>query len=329
MPEASIIIPTLSNKVPLEACLQSLIHQSLGRDRFEITIVNNGSQTHSDQFLKPIIERVDPNIRIIEAGRNLGFAGGCALGVENATGEIFFFHNDDTVSDPTWLALAVAEWKKTPDVGVITCRIVNACRPILQGEGARLVYPNGNFWQTGHGEPDSPNPQPAPAPRPEEEGKGLPPRNILPHNPAVSGRDLTFFSGDIWATPRSVWSEVGGLSHAYYPGYYEDTEYGLRCRRLGYRLRLLDYVICSHHGSLTLGNDNPRYWRTFHRSRYLFLLRNRLPHRWSEIAKAEFAWWTRYRAGGHPGPALMGLISALPNTPSALFDRRRFENRMK
>ena len=115
----------------------------------------------------------------------------------------------------------------------------------------------------------------------------------------------------------------------YRPGYYEDTEYGLRCRQLGYRIRLLDTVTCSHAGSLTLGHGTLRYWVAFHRSRYLFLLRNRLPYSWKEIVKSELRWWRDHAAGNNPGTCVLGLLTLLPAIPSALENRSRFGRQMR
>jgi len=43
-------------------------------------------------------------VRLIEPGRNLGFAGGCNRGASEATGDVVVFLNPDTVVE-TWLFL--------------------------------------------------------------------------------------------------------------------------------------------------------------------------------------------------------------------------------
>lgn len=302
MLEVSVIVPTYSVREPLKRCLDSLVDQTLSPGRYEILVVNNADPRHSEEFLKPLTQSYDERVRIVEARRNQGYGGGCRLGVEHAGGDLFVFHNDDSIADPTWLALALSEWKKTPDLGVVTCRIVDTGGPRLQHEGVTMVSPNGLFWQTGYGESDE-------------------------TNRGGSARDIPFFSGCIWATPRTVWEEIGGLGKPYRPGYYEDTEYGLRCRQMGYRNRILISVTCSHAGSLTLGHGTLRYWTAFHRSRYLFLLRNRLPYSGKEIVAAEARWWWRNQAGQNPGTCLLGFASLLPKIPGALLERRRFRRK--
>jgi hypothetical protein len=60
----------------------------------------------------------------------------------------------------------------------------------------------------------------------------------------------------------------------------------------------------------TLGGTSAHFWRIFHRSRYLFLLRNRLPHSWYEIITSELQWWREHRAGHNPWDCFRGLIAA-------------------
>lgn len=306
MPEISVIIPTCSPHVPLEACLRSLVRQTLHPDRYEILVVNNGGVRHSNRFLRPILEQFEDRVWLVESKRNLGYGGGCRLGVEHAKGQILAFHNDDSMADPTWLALALAEFDQVPDLGVATCRVVSMNGPVLQHEGSSMTHPHGLFWQTGYGTPDT-----------------------SPSLKDAVSVDLEYFGGCIWATTREVWERVGGLAPAYYPGYYEDSEYALRCRQLGYRIRLLKAVTCSHIMNATLGPQAARFWRVFHRSRYLFLLRNHVGYSWKEIIRSELGWWCAHRAGYNPGLCLAGFLSALPRIPGALFERRQFGRRMK
>jgi GT2 family glycosyltransferase len=228
------------------------------------------------------------------------------LGAEHAKGRVLAFHNDDSMADPTWLALALGEFDRVSDLGVATCRVVSMNGPVLQHEGSSMTHPHGLFWQTGYGIPDYP-----------------------PSLRDTASVDLDYFGGCIWATSREVWERVGGLAPAYYPGYYEDSEYALRCRQLGYRIRLLKAVTCSHIMNATLGPQASRFWRVFHRSRYLFLLRNRVGFGWKEIIDSELGWWHEHSAGHNPGLCLSGLLSALPKAPGALLERRRFGKRIK
>ena len=62
-------------------CIESLVKTEWPRDCYEIVMVDNGS-------LDDVTERVRvqyPSVRILEPLRNLGFAGGCNLGMQAVT----------------------------------------------------------------------------------------------------------------------------------------------------------------------------------------------------------------------------------------------------
>ena len=299
------------------------MNQSLARSRYEILVVNNGGSEHTRTFIQPILDRIDPSIRLLQPPKNLGYAGGCGYGVTHAESDHFILQNDDAIADPACLALILTEFRRRADLGVVVGRIVDATGPRVQHEGVTQTLPNALFWQTGWGEPDGPA-----RPRPNALFSRDLELGSIPA-PASRYRDLDFFSGCVWGTSRQVWDEVGGLGDLYHPGYYEDTEYGLRCRQLGYRIRLLTGVTCSHFGSLTLGTTSNAYWRAFHRSRYLYLLRNRTGFDWCEILLSEWKWWRDYHADSHASACLLGFLTALPRFPKALSDRYRFRKKCR
>ena len=49
-----------------------------------------------------------PGAKVIEAGANLGFAGGCNLGAKAASGEVVAFLNNDARPDRNWVRAAVS-----------------------------------------------------------------------------------------------------------------------------------------------------------------------------------------------------------------------------
>lgn len=305
VPLISIIIPTCSPRIPLKSCLDSLCHQTLSAEQYEIIVVNNGGMAHSKSFLEPLLESYSGSIRLIQAGGNLGYAGGCCLGVDHATGHFLAFHNDDSIADPAWLSLALSTMQKVPDIGAVTCRIVSMDQPVIQHEGSSMTHPHGLFWQTSYGLPDR-----------SESYRG---RSVC---------ELDFFGGCIWMTPRKVWDEAGGLSVRYHPGYYEDSEYALRCRQLGYRILLLKSVTCSHIMSATLGPDQDRFWKVFHRSRFRFLQRNQTGSSFREIIASEMAWWRDHHAGHQPWQCSKGFLSSMMSLPISIVGRTRWKRKI-
>lgn len=95
----SIIIPTFNNAQYLESCVNSiLLHQSTP-GIYKIIIVNNGDE----KSVKPCL---NPEVKIIQAGKNLGWEGGLKEGLKYADTPFVVFMNDDTYipfSSSAWL----------------------------------------------------------------------------------------------------------------------------------------------------------------------------------------------------------------------------------
>jgi GT2 family glycosyltransferase len=96
-PYISIVIPNYNGKHFLSGCLSSLRDQTY--DNFEIIIVDNGSSDGSVDF----IHENFPSVKVIETGKNLGFAGGTNAGIRVAQGEYILTLNNDTMVDTRFL----------------------------------------------------------------------------------------------------------------------------------------------------------------------------------------------------------------------------------
>lgn len=97
MSEVSIIIPTFNNPQYLYPCIQSL-KSAMSLDLAEVIIVNNGD--------KDSIKVNSSTIRVINAGKNLGWEGGLKLGLQHTDKPYVCFLNDDTffpISSTFWL----------------------------------------------------------------------------------------------------------------------------------------------------------------------------------------------------------------------------------
>ncbi|HWB29125.1 MAG TPA: glycosyltransferase family 2 protein [Vicinamibacterales bacterium] len=107
------------------ACLDSLLATDYPADRLEIVLVDNGS-------LDDVVERVRreyPRVRVIEPFANLGFAGGCNLGIRapGAFDYLALINNDATVS-PGWLRPLVGVLEGAPDVAAASPKMLFADR---------------------------------------------------------------------------------------------------------------------------------------------------------------------------------------------------------
>src|SRR5690606_33043485 len=76
----------------------------------ELIVVDNGSKADEAGMLKHQF----PNIKVIRSDKNLGFAGGNNLGIEQSTADFLFFINNDAYVKDDSLTHLVERMKKEP-----------------------------------------------------------------------------------------------------------------------------------------------------------------------------------------------------------------------
>ena len=100
-PFCSIIIPALNEERDIEACLSSLSQQTYPKERYEIIVVDNGSQdatkSLASKYADQVFERVNCNVGAV---RNYG--------AEKAKGEILIWTDADCAVDENWIETGVS-----------------------------------------------------------------------------------------------------------------------------------------------------------------------------------------------------------------------------
>jgi len=83
-----------------------------------------------------------PQVRVLTAERNLGFAGGNNLALRGLGGELVALVNNDAVPEPGWLAALVAALAEHPRCAVVTGKVWlaedRAGRPVLNSAGGMV-----------------------------------------------------------------------------------------------------------------------------------------------------------------------------------------------
>jgi GT2 family glycosyltransferase len=180
--------------------------------RFELVVVDNGSD-------RPLARLLPDHARLVEPGKNLGFAGGANRGVEEARGGLLLLMNPDArpaSGDPVDdLKALITAFVDHPDAGALAPRMESLDgEPQWRWQLRRLPRPlallgEAFFRQAG---------------RPLE---AEPAAGAAVEQPAAAA--LAF--------RRSAWERVGGMDAALHPAWFEDVDLARRWRDAGVVVR--------------------------------------------------------------------------------------------
>jgi len=117
--DISIVIVNYNSWKVLDACIESILNLETSLN-VETIIVDN--QSPSD--LLPQYQKKYPSIKWIRNSGNNGFANGCNLGAEHATGKFLFFLNPDTRMQHHVLEHFISIYEKEA-IGILSCLQTN------------------------------------------------------------------------------------------------------------------------------------------------------------------------------------------------------------
>ena len=214
--DVSILIVSYNTREWLRACLDSVRRETTGV-AYEVVVVDNASTDGSADTVR----REHPEVRLIEAGGNLGFARGVNLAAAAAGGEYLLLLNPDTIVHDGAVQRLVAFARARPHHGVY---------------GGRTLTPDGRL------DPRSCWGLPTPysllcfatgLSTAFSGSRVLDPESLGPWR-RDSVREVGMVSGGLLLLPRTLWHRLGGFDPAFFM-YGEDADLCLRARRLGCR----------------------------------------------------------------------------------------------
>lgn len=115
-PLVNVIIPTFDNSEYLRPCLESLLKYHTP-NLFDVTIINNGGNPHSCDF----IPKNHKLIKVVNLIKNTGWEGGVMSGLANTDSDLVIFMNDDVLIPDTsimWIHRLV-QYFKNPIVAAV------------------------------------------------------------------------------------------------------------------------------------------------------------------------------------------------------------------
>lgn len=219
-------------------CVGSLLDGDY--DNQEVVIVDNQSTNDSVARLREAY----PHLKLIVSTRNLGFGGGCNLGIAaalEAGADLVWLINNDAVVAPDALSKLV-EKSVSPDVGIVGGVVFDMVEP------QRLqTWGGGSF----HG--------PFGAPR-------------FLNGPSTDAEDF-YITGACLLIKTDVIRAVGMLDASFFM-YWEDADWSLRVASAGYRLVVADEAVIYHERCASTGKESPQREFMFHESFVQFYLKH-------------------------------------------------------
>lgn len=201
-------------------CISELRRLDWPAELLEIICVENASGDDSAAR----IAAADPGVVLVESAENLGFAGGCNLGVRRSSGEYVAFLNNDARPDPGWIRAAVAAFNESPSIGSVASKV-------LDWDGNLIDFVDSAVtWF----------------------GMGYKPFCMQPDNGDFdTPRDILFGTGAAMFVRADLFEHVGGFDDRYFM-FYEDVDLGWRLNLLGWTVRYEPRSLAyhKHHASM-------------------------------------------------------------------------------
>jgi GT2 family glycosyltransferase len=225
----SVIIVNYNSGIMLTECVRSALKQVQ-----QVIVVDNASFDESVMRLAKTFS-LEKGVVVIHAGRNLGFAAACNLGIPAATGEYLLFLNPDCVLEPGALRRMVEVLEVNPAVGMV---------------GGLLIDPDGA--EQGGGRRAVPTPW-----RSLVRASGLyrfadrwPSlffdfylhKQPLPDAPV----EVDAISGALMLVRRGALKDVGPLDEGYFM-HCEDLDWCVRFRHRGWKIMFVPDACVVHH----------------------------------------------------------------------------------
>jgi len=217
--DASVIIPVMDGLEHTQACIDSVM-ATMGPARYEIIVIDNGSADGTEAYLRRLSS--EGLITALRNNVNRGFAGAINQGLALARGEVCILLNNDAIVTPGWYAAMLVALRSNPRTGLVGAmsnsisgyQLVRGCS--YQSVDEMLEF--AASWATVH------------------------------HDQSTVVKKLTGFCLMI---DRAVLDELGGFDERFFPGNFEDDDYGMRAQMAGFELRIARAAFVHHAGSVT------------------------------------------------------------------------------
>ncbi|MBE1465493.1 glycosyltransferase [Kibdelosporangium phytohabitans] len=231
LPIVSVVVVNYRGAEDTITCLRSLADDlAYPADRVQVICVDNASGDGSVERIKANA----PGVKVVESKANIGFAGGCNLGVQHADGSVVAFLNNDARPHADWVGAAVDVLMAEPTVAAVASKV-------LDWDGKRIDFVEGGLTWFGMGYKTH--------------------QGELDDGRFDTARDVLFGTGSALFVRAAAFKRLGGFDERFFM-FYEDVDLGWRLNLRGWRVRYEPKSVAyhKHHRSMsTLDNSRETY----------------------------------------------------------------------
>lgn len=288
----SVVVISYNSEATLGACLAALGRQTF--TDFHLLLVDNASDRRPRAYLGAL-----PYAHtLLDLDKNLGFAGGMALAVEQTDSPLIVALNPDAFPEPSWLGELVAAADRHPEAAAIGSLQRQAGHPErIDGFGDHMLA-TGQAWR----------------------GKAPPMDDRVVYAFGVCAAAALY---RVDAVRR-----VGNFDARFFC-FYEDVDLSFRLRLAGYQCAVAPRAVVAHVGGASFATRGPLMQRLIGRNQWWVLLKNMplalLPIAMPGFFAGEFLAALR---GRRPG-SLKGLWEGLCRSGEILVSRKAIQSARK
>ena len=244
----SIVIPHWNNVDVLSECLESF--STTDFDSVETIVVDNASTDNSVASVRSNY----PNVKLIENDKNYGYAGGCNIGAEAASGDFLIFLNNDTVQEKDWISNLIKTINSDDKIAAVQPKILNYYdRNVFDyagGSGGHMdiycfPFARGRIFSF------------------QENDEGQ-----------YNNKEKCFWSsGTCFMVRRELFQKAGGFDESFF-AHMEEIDLCWRLYAMGFEVWVEPDSVVYHKNALTLPMYSHKKYYLNHRNSLLMLLGN-------------------------------------------------------
>jgi GT2 family glycosyltransferase len=259
---AVAIVLNWNGREVLAAALSSLLAQQ--QPPVHIIVVDNASTDGSPEC----IFRDFPQVQLIRNSSNLGYAGGCNMGIAEAAKyqpDYVLLINNDVVVERDLLEQLIQEAERDPQIGILAPAVKRMDAPeLLDSAYGRIRFHHVIVDRLGESEPA---------------GRSF-----------VQAMDVDCVFGAVLLVRYELFSKVGDFDADFWM-FLEEVEFCFRARQAGFRIRYFPRTTAYHHGGHSTLKSGINELRTYlvRRNSVLFMKKHGTCMRWCRFLPAAAA----------------------------------------